>query len=1121
MMRTILAIIVMSVVMASAQTPIVDAWRYTLEKPSDGWTGADFDDRHWKEGPGGFGTRDTPGARVGTVWHTDHIWLRKTFQLEAVPRRPALLIHHDEDAEVFLNGVRVAALKGYIQSYKTFPIEEGHRTALKAGANVMAVHCRQTGGGQFIDAHLVDAENVPELPPAKRVTKPFESELITKWGAEVTPENAWTEYPRPGLAREAWQNLNGRWDYAITPAGQKTPPAAWDGKILVPFCLESKLGGVQRLLDATEALWYRRTFRASPAAGHRMLLNFEAVDYRCEVSLNGRPVGSHQGGNTPFSIDVTDAIRDGENELIVRVEDETEGWQLRGKQVLDPRGIWYTQVSGIWQTVWLEQVGASYIEDLAITTDAQRGTITLRPEVGGDRGARAVHIAVKEGGRVVAEARGDGDSLTLSVENAKLWSPDSPHLYDLEITLSDPGGRAVDRVRSYAGIRDVGKARDAQGHLRFTLNGKPIFHFGPLDQGWWPDGLLTPPSDEAMAFDVEFLKAAGFNMIRKHIKVEPRRYYYHCDRIGMMLWQDHVSGGESPKWTFLKPNPEDATWPDAHHGQFMLELERTIDNLESHPSVVVWVPFNERWGQHRTIEVGGWVARRDPDRLVNVASGGNFWPVGDIADAHKYPHPGFPFELNEGGRFDEYIKVVGEFGGHGYPVRGHLWDANRRNWGYGGLPQTEAEYKERYITSLDTLNVLRGHGIAGGVYTQTTDVEGEINGLMTYDRKVIKIPAEELARLHSRLFVEPPPAGAPSHKVGSAAKTPSPAPAMSRAAIEAGLSSHDRALHIKGGWIRDPHVILSPDDVYYLTGTTPEPKDPREQADPYNVGLGNESIVGSAVQLWRSKDLIDWDYLGTPFTLKDSWHEEPGDLVWAPEFHWLRDRWALVHCPAAKANFALTAGAEIKGPWAHPMGASLGRKHDPSLFKDGDTWWMLWGNTEIAPLGADFTRFTADPVRIDPSGNRPDPEKPGKTISRIGHEGATLRKIGKKYVHFGTAWSTDRMRKGSYNLYYCTADKITGPYGPRKFAGRFLGHGTPFQTRDGMWWCTAFFNANVPPLPREGIETRDLSADAQTINPSGTTIVPLEVKVGDDGDVHIRAKDPAYASPGPDEVQKF
>jgi len=734
---------------------IVDDWRYTLRRPADSWRQANYDDAGWTIGPGGFGIHSTPGARVGTLWATNDIWLRKTFNLEAIPTKPALLIHHDEDAEVYINGQGVAVLKGFTREYGIVAVEK--RAALKVGQNVLAVHCRQTIGGQFIDVHLVDADNVPELPKPKRSTTPFKSELITKWGEDVTPENAWTKYPRPQMVREQWQNLNGKWDYAITAVDDKETPKEWNGEILVPYCLESKLGSVQRLLDATEALWYRRSFEASPSNGLCTRLNFEAVDYRCEVFVNGKSVGSHQGGNTPFSFDISEAIQDGENELVVRVEDETEEWQLRGKQVLNARGIWYTQVSGIWQTVWLEQVSSSHIEKLKITTDAGAGTIAVRPVIRGEGDAGIVKIVVKDGNAQVAVASSRrNETVTLAIPKAELWTPNCPHLYDIEATLLDADGNAIDHVASYAGIRTVGKTKDNNGHWRFTLNGKEIFHWGPLDQGWWPDGLLTPPSDEGMLFDIEYLKAAGFNMIRKHIKVEPRRYYYHCDRLGMMVWQDHVSGGEGPPWTRLKPNPVDAEWPKNHHLQFMVELEWMIDSLENHPSIVSWVPFNERWGQHETMNVGQWTVKRDPTRLVNIASGGNFWPVGDVVDAHKYPHPGFPFDQGVGGRFDDYIKVMGEFGGHGYPVQGRLWDANRRNWGYGGLPQNKEEYKERYVTSLDMLNQLRARGIAGGVYTQTTDVEGEINGLMTYDRKVVKIPAEELAELHKRLFAEPP-----------------------------------------------------------------------------------------------------------------------------------------------------------------------------------------------------------------------------------------------------------------------------------------------------------------------------------------------------------------------------
>lgn len=321
----------------------------------------------------------------------------------------------------------------------------------------------------------------------------------------------------------------------------------------------------------------------------------------------------------------------------------------------------------------------------------------------------------------------------------------------ISLELIDAQGVVSDSVKSYAGVREVGQKRDARGNLKFTLNGEEIFHWGPLDQGWWPDGLLTPPSDAAMRSDVDFLKQAGFNMIRKHIKVEPRRFYQYCDQVGIMLWQDQVSGGPGPKWTRMAPEPIDATWPDADHNQWMAELKAMMDTLHNAPCIVVWVPFNEAWGQHRTMEVGKWTMAYDPSRLINCASGGNFWPVGHIADHHNYPNPEFP--LNDT-RFNDSIKVVGEFGGHGFPVDGHLWNPGKHNWGYGGLPKDKVEYTDRYVKSLDMLTELKAQCIAAGIYTQTTDVEGEINGLMTYDRKVAKTPALRLAELHQRLGPE-------------------------------------------------------------------------------------------------------------------------------------------------------------------------------------------------------------------------------------------------------------------------------------------------------------------------------------------------------------------------------
>jgi arylsulfatase len=357
--------------------------------------------------------------------------------------------------------------------------------------------------------------------------------------------------------------------------------------------------------------------------------------------------------------------------------------------------------------------------------------------------------------------------------------------------------------------------------------------------------------------------------------------------------------------------------------------------------------------------------------------------------------------------------------------------------------------------------------------------------------------------------------------------------AMNVKVIKKGLETHDRALHITDGWIRDPYIVLAPDGYYYLTGTTPLPSNPRRINHKYNTGLGKGSIVGYKMSLWRSKDLILWEDLGTPYSLKDGiWYQQRPDRfnevdesdwrMWAPEVHFLYDKWVIVHTspsPVKGANLSVTKGLKIEGPFENPMGTRIGRRHDPSLFKDDDgKVYLLWGNTMVAPLNRDMTDLTAEPVRIDPAGSRPGPD--GKLISKIGHEGATMRKIGDKYVHFGTAWSTDRMRHGTYNLYYCTADKITGPYGPRKFAGRFLGHGTPFQDKKGRWWCTAFYNANVPPLSRRQIRNKSLGDNAYTINEQGVTIVPLDVRVLKNGEVYIRARDKDYANPGLEEVQK-
>ena len=582
---------------------------------------------------------------------------------------------------------------------------------------------------------------------------------MTRWAKEVTPANAWDEYPRPQLQRKDWTNLNGLWNYAIAPK-DAARPGAWAGEILVPFAPESALSGVGKLLQPDQSLWYQRTLTAKKNPGKRTLIHFEAVDYETTVWLNGKELGKHTGAHTPFSFDLTGALKDGDNELLVRVHDATGGYQLVGKQKRDPGGIWYTRVSGIWQSVWMEEVNERAIEDLDFSCDIRSGKIHVQAKLSG-KPVAGERLKVTAGfkQKPVAEITGT-DRISIPIPDPQLWSPEAPNLYDIRVELLDGGGTVIDSVLSYTALRELGKAKDKNGHWRFTLNGKSIFHWGPLDQGWWPDGLLTPPSDEAMLSDIEYLKAAGFNMIRKHIKVEPRRYYYHCDRLGMMMWQDQVSmgygpntepKGSNPPWTRLAPDPVEGNWPDAAHDQFVLEYQRMVDHLRDQPCIVVWSPFNEAWGQHRSLEVGKMAVAYDKTRPVNIASGGNFWPVGDIADEHAYPDPAFPVGDK---RFDDYVKVVGEFGGHGWPVKGHLWDATKDNWGYGGLPKTLDEWKQRYTKSLTVLRGLRRQGISAGVYTQTTDVEGEVNGLLTYDR-VEKVPASWLKPLHDQLLATP------------------------------------------------------------------------------------------------------------------------------------------------------------------------------------------------------------------------------------------------------------------------------------------------------------------------------------------------------------------------------
>jgi len=562
------------------------------------------------------------------------------------------------------------------------------------------------------------ASAVAQAPPTK---------LKTKWAADVSPTRVLPEYPRPEMVRTAWQNLNGEWDYAIADATAQKP-AAFAGKILVPFPVQSQLSGVAAAVTDQQRLWYRRTFRAGTVPrGSRVLLHFGAVDWESHVFVNGKEVGRHSGGYDPFSFDITSALKaSGDQELIVSVWDPTDkGPQPRGKQVLEPKSIWYTAVTGIWQTVWFETVPDAYITGLDIGTDANAGTIsvTVRSNSGAAGNAR---VTVRDGSRTVGEATGGvGQPIVVRVAQPKLWSPDQPFLYDLRVAL---GG---DAVQSYAGIRTISVQRDQAGVNRLFLNGKALFQYGLLDQGWWPDGLYTAPTDEALASDIETTKRLGFNMIRKHVKVEPARWYYHADRLGVLVWQDMPSGGDK--------TPE-------NKDMFAGELEHVIDALDNHPSIVMWVPFNEGWGQHETEQYVQWIKQRDPSRLVNNSSGWTDKGVGDVSDVHSYPAPIRP-PLE-----DKRAAVLGEFGGLGLPLEGHTW-IEKGNWGYRTY-KTQEELGQAYRDLMHQLRILVGEGLSAAIYTQTTDVEIEVNGMLTYDRAVVKLPADA-KELSNRLSTPP------------------------------------------------------------------------------------------------------------------------------------------------------------------------------------------------------------------------------------------------------------------------------------------------------------------------------------------------------------------------------
>lgn len=540
---------------------------------------------------------------------------------------------------------------------------------------------------------------------------------MTRWAAEVGPTNALPDYPRPQLVRPDWLNLNGLWKYAIAPLDVDNV-TNFEGDILVPFPVESALSGVMRPLDDKSTLWYRREFAVPEAwRGQRVRLHFGAVDWDTRVMINGREVGEHRGGYDAFTFDITDQLKwDGKEEISVAVSDPTEGDQPRGKQSRKPEGIFYTSTSGIWQTVWLEPVPQICIDGLQMTPDVSGGGLRLTVAVNSLSNSLKIEAVAltngTEAGRVTGPANAE---LLLPIASPHLWSPNDPFLYDLRVTLSD-GDHKLDNVTSYFGMRTISLRKDSAGVTRMALNDRFVFEIGALDQGFWPDGIYTAPTDEALRSDIEFLKRAGFNLVRKHVKVEPDRWYYWCDKLGLLVWQDMPSGYNN--------TPEGRT-------QFEVELQRMIEGRRNHPSIIMWILFNEGWGQYDTERLAGWIKSLDNSRLVDNASGWTDKRVGDVIDMHSYPGPEAP------SRESDRAAVLGEFGGLGLGLTGHTWSTN--SWGY--LPMTNtATLAERSTKLFERLRILRdSYGLSGAVYTQTADVETECNGLLTYDRAVAKL----------------------------------------------------------------------------------------------------------------------------------------------------------------------------------------------------------------------------------------------------------------------------------------------------------------------------------------------------------------------------------------------
>jgi beta-galactosidase/beta-glucuronidase len=572
---------------------------------------------------------------------------------------------------------------------------------------------------------------------ASKTWAPAKMELPTRWSKLVSPTNALPEYPRPQMTRKEWQNLNGLWDYAITDSAAQAP-TKMDGEILVPFAIESALSGVKKTLQPNQRLWYSRTIHVNDI-NKRTLLHFGAVDWQATVWVNGKEAGIHTGGYNNFSLDITNAVVKGDNKILIKVYDPTDqGPNPHGKQVLKPQGIMYTSTSGIWQTAWLESVPKTYIEALKCTPDVDKSQLHLTVNISGAANTKGYTIEASANNGNIKVTGNTGTQLTLTIPNPHLWSTKDPFLYDLKVRLLNKG-KAIDEVGSYFGMRKIEIKKDGNGVDRIFLNNQYTYNNGVLDQGFWPDGIYTAPTDDALKFDIEAIKSMGFNTIRKHIKVEPARWYYHCDKLGMLVWQDM---------------PYPANLDVASRDQFEKENAVTMQQLHNYPSIICWVLFNEGWNRYDQQRLTEWMKKTDPSRLTNGHSGENYdrgspkepeqkWISSDLTDVHIYPGPGIaPVLPNK-------ALVLGEWGGVRVATPGHQWKTEG-NWGY--ISSSAADFARKYDFMVKHLKLFEEEGLSASIYTQPFDVEIEENGLITYDRDLFKIPVEKIKAINSTLI---------------------------------------------------------------------------------------------------------------------------------------------------------------------------------------------------------------------------------------------------------------------------------------------------------------------------------------------------------------------------------